>query len=240
MEFNLSQSPTVFHITHWKAGSQWLHRIMRDIALDKIVPPQLHEKQFLEAPIVRGALYPTVYVTREQFFSVKLPENYKKFIIIRDLRDTLISAYFSIRFSHAVIESSLGVWRARLEATTVDEGLVMLMDEWLPSSAAIQKSWIASGEKILRYEDLLEDDTGILCDVLLEDCGLPVSREHVESAIRANRFEKISGGRKPGEEDVMAHERKGISGDWKNYFTRAITRAFEERYGALLIQTGYA
>src|SRR5690348_2267422 len=111
-----NQEPTIFHVTHWKAGSQWLHRILRDIALDRIVAPQLFEKQFLIEPIVAGAIYPTVYVTKEQFESVPLPTGSKKFVVIRDLRDTLVSAYFSIRYSHAVIDKSLAEWRERLEA----------------------------------------------------------------------------------------------------------------------------
>src|SRR5690348_1962232 len=95
-----NQEPTIFHVTHWKAGSQWLHRILRDIA------PQILEKQFLIEPIVAGTIYPTVYVTKEQFESVPLPTGSRKFVVIRDLREALVSAYFSIRYSHAVIDKS--------------------------------------------------------------------------------------------------------------------------------------
>lgn len=28
----LAPEPTVFHITHWKAGSQWIHKILREVA----------------------------------------------------------------------------------------------------------------------------------------------------------------------------------------------------------------
>ena len=56
--------------------------------------------------------------------------------------------------------------------------------------------------------------------------------------ILANRFEARSG-RKPGEEDVTSHERKGIAGDWRNYFTPKVTREFKQRYGSLLVATGY-
>ena len=36
-----------------------------------------------------------------------------------------------------------------------------------------------------------------------------------------NRFGKRALGRKEGQEDVRSHNRKGIAGDWKNYFTQA-------------------
>lgn len=235
-----NQQPTVFHITHWKAGSQWLYKILREIALERIVVPQLSEKQFLGAPLLSGAVYPTVYVTKEQFHSVEIPENYRKFIIIRDLRDTLISGYFSIRYSHAVIDESLARWREQLGAMTIEEGLLMLMDEWLPASAKIQQSWIEAGEKFIRYEELLDKDAEILQELLIGHCEITVAPERLREVIVANRFENLTGGRKPGEENLMAHERKGISGDWRNYFTARVTEKFNERYGSLLIDAGYA
>lgn len=233
------QLSTVFHVTHWKAGSQWLHRILRDVALNRIIDPQLSEQQFLGTPLVAGGVYPTVYVTKEQFYSVNLPANYKKFVIIRDLRDTLVSGYFSIRYSHAVIDKSLADWRQRLDSCTVEDGLLMLMEEWLPMSAQIQRSWVESGEAFIRYEDLLQGDTEILRDVLIGQCGIGVSPDSLKDIILRNRFENLTNGRKPGDENRMAHERKGIAGDWKNCFTPAVTDEFNARYGKLLVQAGY-
>ena len=232
--------PTVFHITHWKAGSQWLYKILLDLVPERIVPPQLDEKQFLELPLVRGAVYPTVYVTKEEFGSVALPRNYRKFIIIRDLRDTLISGYFSIRYSHAVIDQRLARWREYLDSTSIEGGLLMLIDEWLPMSAQIQESWIDSDERIIRYEELLDNDINILEDVLIGECQLDVSRERLRGVVVKNRFESLTGGRKSGVEDISAHERKGVAGDWRNHFTPVVANRFDERYGALLTRAGYA
>ena len=67
--------PTVFHVTHWKAGSQWIHRILIDLMSQDIVKPQIGMSQFLQSPIRPGAVYPTVYVTREEFEAVDLPED---------------------------------------------------------------------------------------------------------------------------------------------------------------------
>lgn len=54
-----------------------------------------------------------------------------------------------------------------------------------------------------------------------------------------NEFEKKTKGRKEGEEDKTSHFRKGIAGDWKNYFTPKITAAFKEKHNSLLIKLGY-
>ncbi|MGB9871743.1 MAG: Wzt carbohydrate-binding domain-containing protein [Anaerolineae bacterium] len=232
-------APTIFHITHWKAGSQWIHKILAQCVPDKIVPPQLDETQFLHWPLQPGKVYPTVYVTKQQFDSVRLPSNFRRFVIIRDLRDTLVSAYFSIKVSHPVLEPRLANWRAVLHSLSLEDGMIYLMDEWLPGCARIQVSWLEAGERLIRYEDLLEHDLEILEPLLLEQCQLPVSRERFREVVLANRFERLTGGRPRGQEDISAHERKGIAGDWRNYFTDRVKQAFKTRYGGLLVATGY-
>lgn len=57
--------------------------------------------------------------------------------------------------------------------------------------------------------------------------------------LRRHTFARLSQGRRPGEEDVRHHYRKGAPGDWRNYFSPSMTDLFKARYGALLIQLGY-
>jgi SAM-dependent methyltransferase len=231
--------PTIFHVTHWKAGSQWIYRILRALAPERIVAPRVGEGQFLFAPLTAGGIYPTVYVTRAQFESVALPEGARKFVVIRDLRDTLVSGYFSSRYSHALMTNSASVLRDQLDALSVEDGLLMLMEKWLPSCAAIQASWLESGEPIIRYEDLLARDADILEETLIGHCGLEVTSGRLRQVIAEYRFETHTGGRARGEEDVWAHERKGVAGDWQSKFTPRVTEKFDELYGALLVAGGY-
>ena len=53
------------------------------------------------------------------------------------------------------------------------------------------------------------------------------------------RFEKISGGRKKGTEDTSSHYRKGVAGDWKNYFNAEHCTEFNSRFSGILQATGY-
>lgn len=232
-------APTVFHVTHWKAGSQWIHKILEQCVPDLIVVPQVEEQQFLGWPLLPGRVYPTVYVTRQQFDSVRLPPNSRRFVIIRDLRDTLMSAYFSYKVSHVLLTPQMAYFRKVLTECDFEEGLIYLMDEIMPSYALIQISWLEAGEKVIHYEDLLTHDLEILERVLLDYCQLPVSRGRLEEVVLSNRFDRVTGGRQPGQEDVTAHERKGISGDWRNYFSERIKKAFKARYGGLLVESGY-
>jgi lipopolysaccharide transport system ATP-binding protein len=230
--------PTIFHVTHWKAGSQWINRILTDCVPERIVAPQVGGGQFLYWPLQQGKVYPTIYVSADQFAEVQLPTSWRRFVIIRDLRDTLISAYFSLKVSHPE-ELDNAPLRDRLQTLSFEAGLALLMDEWLPGCARIQLSWQETGERLIRYEDLLEHDQEILEPLLLEECQLPVEPMRLREIILANRFEQQTVGRARGQEDIRAHERKGIAGDWRNHFSDAIKRKFKNRFGAVLIATGY-
>lgn len=62
---------------------------------------------------------------------------------------------------------------------------------------------------------------------------IPMTLEHFT-------FAKMSGSdRKPGDVDEMNHYRKGVPGDWRNYFTDRHVKAFRQRYGDLVERLGY-
>jgi hypothetical protein len=232
-----SAPPTVFHITHYKAGSQWIHRLFLALAPDRIVAPDAFHHQFLDQPVVPGKVYPTLYLTREQFQSVALPKDHCKFVMIRDLRDTLVSLYFSHLKSHELMTEGMRERRQLLAESSKEDGLLVTMGN-IVISAQIQWSWVAAREPIIKYEDLLKNDEQILVDLLLGKCRMRVDRGRLRDAVAANRFEAFSG-RKAGVEDVQSHERKGVAGDWRNHFTPRVADQFKERFGSLLITTGY-
>ncbi|HVM61686.1 MAG TPA: Wzt carbohydrate-binding domain-containing protein [Verrucomicrobiae bacterium] len=230
--------PTVFHVTHWRAGSQWLYKILAAASPGSIVKPEPGNAQFLHWPLRAGRVYPSVYVTKQDFDAVPKPAGARHFVVIRDLRDTLVSAYFSAKFSHPILDSDAAKLRRVLQSTSFEDGMVYMMDEWLPECARIQTSWLESGEPLIRYCDLLDRDAEILQRVLVDECRLPVDHQRLRHAILTNRFEQLTG-RPRGLEDVTAHERKGVAGDWKNHFDNRLKRAFKARFGGLLVATGF-
>jgi hypothetical protein len=232
--------PTVFHITHYKAGSQWIQGILRGCVEGDLVRAKPGVRQFLEEPIQAGKVYSSVYVTREQFDSVAVPDGSRRFVIIRDLRDTAVSGYFSLKVSHrAFATDRVSALRRQLQEGSLEEGLIHTIQHWLTVNANIQRSWLEAGEQVIRYEDLLENDVEILERVLIDECGYPVPRPRLRRAVETRRFERMSKGRPPGEEDVTAHLRKGVAGDWRNYFTEPVKDAFKEKWGELLVTAGY-
>jgi lipopolysaccharide transport system ATP-binding protein len=233
--------PTVFHISHWKAGSTWIGKILRRCEPERVVMPLPRRQQFLDQPIQKGMVYPRVLVTRQEFESVDVPEDHRRFVVIRDFRDTVVSAYFSLKISHDMTNfPGLAKTRERLQRTDEAEGMLSMLEQgMLTTSADVQRSWLDSGEPLIRYEDLLTGDVEILEPLLIDECRLQISRERLRKVIERTRFSELTGGRPRGVEDVNAHQRKGIVGDWKNHFDPQLKEAFKQRYGQLLIDTGY-
>lgn len=234
----MTQPVTLLHITHWKAGSQWIHKILRSCFPEYIVQPTLGNVQFINQNISPGKVYPTVYVTKEEFDTASLPENWFRFVIIRDLRDTLVSGYFSIKFSHPPM-GIIAEWRKILNDCDTDQGLLFLMKNWLPDSAAIQQSWLAVHEPLFRYEDLIQNDIEILKEIILKRAGMQIMPQKLEEAIIESRFENVTGGRQLGQENVNVHERRGLPGDWRNHFSPKIREDFKQLFGTLLMKAGY-
>jgi hypothetical protein len=82
---------------------------------------------------------------------------------------------------------------------------------------------------LIRYEDMITDPAGTI-SVALERMGRPFSEDRLPQAIQENSFERLTGGRKRGKEDRGSHYRKGVVGDWRNYFTREQNRSYFERF----------
>ena len=270
----ISTIPTIFHITHWKAGSQWVAEILKHSAPDRFVPWHIvdpHAMQgyglpsFYMEPFVRGNIYGTVYLTREEFqktvsgrfwrtkdgsffyprrvlgnwWNYRIRDtHYRSFVVIRDLRDTLISVYFSTKYSHPLIVDRLTQIRSVLTSSSEEDGLIYLLSDVLPDFARIQASWIGARDALLlRYENILGNEYTFF-EQLMEYCQIEVSRKRLQGIVRYNIFEAATG-RRRGEEDVNAHLRKGIVGDWRNHFTERVKAEFKKQYGKLLIDTGY-
>jgi lipopolysaccharide transport system ATP-binding protein len=104
--------------------------------------------------------------------------------------------------------------------------------------AKLQSSWVQGNDRLLlRYEDLVADEYGVI-PRMLDYCEVEVAANELQRVIQHNSFEAKTG-RKPGEEDMMSHHRKGIVGDWRNHFTDRVKEEFKARFGDVLIATGY-
>jgi lipopolysaccharide transport system ATP-binding protein len=235
--FALGDQPTVIHVTHHKAGSQWVYAVLQGVAPGRLVLPQPDYTHFLLQPILPGMVYPTVYVTREQYESVDLPRRHKTFAIIRDLRDTLISTYFSFKDTHPLMHTPADRRRGELKARSVADGFRLIMKTSLSRVERVQLSWIDSYVPLFRYEELIADSIGSFRRIL-EHCEFDVSSAILQKIVSDASFENVSG-RQLGQVSGASHLRRGAPGGWRELLTGKILAEFKERFDQTLIDTGY-
>lgn len=239
MTTTTSTATTGFHITHWKSGSQWVRAMIRRLAPDRMAA--VHGSGSLDGTEIQpGAIYSPVYMHKQWFDRFAEDQtNSRQVVVIRDLRDTAVSWYFSMLHSHPK-NPAVDKFRKQLGATTKEEGLLLTLDESVKVMSRLQLSWQQAPETtrlMIRYEDLIAD-TYTWMGQLVEHLGILATDQALRETVDAESFENKTG-RKPGEEDVNRHQRKGVAGDWVNHFTDRVKDAFKERYGQTLIETGY-
>ena len=58
----------VFHVTHWKAGSQWVRAVLDDAMPGRVISDA--SSAFFNRPIASDGIYTPVYATVDQFRSI--------------------------------------------------------------------------------------------------------------------------------------------------------------------------
>lgn len=232
-------APPVFHISQWKAGSQWVQNVFRHAVPERFIEPSVDFSHgHFDQPVRRGMVYSPLYIHHERFNSTPAAAmDHRKFVVIRDLRDILVSWHKSLLKSHET-NDIIEVHRQKLAGMTVEEGLLYLMSHrHFYGLAMVALSWTRSNEWVVRYEDLVAEEQGMFRRIF-EHCGIELPPERLEEAVRMCSFETVTG-RKRGQEAAGSHQRRGVAGDWRNHFTKAVTHEFKIRFGHLLVVTGY-
>jgi Sulfotransferase domain len=148
-------------------------------------------------------------------------------VLYRDLRDVAVSHVFYVRRTPWHPEYPLYSERS------THEGLSLFAARTLSPFVEWVRSWRANAGDIglfVTYEDLLSDTVGVMSRVA-GHFELDASVETVSAVVARHSFEAMSGGRTRGHQDDASFFRKGVSGDWRNYFTPELTEVFNDRIG---------
>lgn len=172
--------------------------------------------------------------------------------LVRDGRDVIVSAV-----AHGLniarqrwAAGAKGASSADLEAAQQledrvipDDWFELTLSSWIDvNTAMLEASPMFENVLRVRYEDLLVDPEEHAISMLrfiAEDSGVSVTPGQGVACLEEASFRTLSGGREPGEEDRESFFRKGVAGDWENWFTIDQMRTFDERAGELLEELGY-
>ncbi len=174
--------------------------------------------------------------------------------LTRDGRDVIVSFYFHFnRPTDSPNYSDKDVYMRKMrtilgpgaDPNDVHANLPRFIEYIFENPIACKQNWRDHNRSWLRqdgvcpvkYEDLRENCESTLAG-LIECLGRPVDSQRVRDAVEHFSMQRMTG-RAPGEEDKESFIRKGIVGDWKNYFTQESARLFNELAGDMLIELGY-
>ncbi len=161
----------------------------------------------------------------------------KSFLVVRDPRDTIISEYwhsrnYPLQWNREIVENrTLSEYIAYVfQSGDFEKQTLNWIRDWL-------KYIETESVYILKYEDLLSDTFSTMKNAF-EFLNFKVNDNEIESIIKLNSFEKLTG-RKRGVEDSSKFIRKGISGEWKEVFSDEQKIYFHSIGEDIIQQLGY-
>lgn len=233
-----SKKLNLFQIVEYpKSGGTWMTQLVSTY-LDTYYPRNVVPK-FKHAVIHGHYMYSSAFN--------------KVIYVVRDGRDIMISYYFhqmvgNNRINPSVIKSN----RQKLPLddyndikTNLPKFIEYLNTDYLKSFNKF--SWSQLNENyynqkdnicIVKYEDMLNDAQAELKRALIYLGEENINQDKLDEAVNKLSF-KNQTKRKPGEEDKKSFLRKGVAGDWKNYFTKDAAIMFDKYAGQNLIDLGY-
>ncbi len=198
-----------------------LNRSEKNLIVDKVTP-------------YLGTSNAVVSGIRQNFPKAKVIE------LIRDGRDVAVSGAFD-----SLMKDSPGTDRyayfveqrpnVTLKRFFDDELIRTWAKYWIEPLHAMQS--MREECLTIRYEEMIQNQAEVLNRVF-EFLGVDANHEIAESAAENARFEKMTG-RPQGVAVHTAKARKGIVGDWKNFFTRRDGQLFHELAGPCLERLGH-
>ncbi len=245
-----SRFVNIYHCCTQKTASQWFRAVFSDPVIIRHtgLDPEPYvalglRYANLDKPLPPHTVGVHLYIDHPTYAALPKAEPYRSFFVLRDPRDLVVSWYFSARYSHARNPIILEM-RAELERLEERDGFRYVIDKVAEfGTFEAQLSWVEAPPdphvRIFRYEDLAADNAAFL-GRLLDWLEIRLSPAEFEALARRNSFERLSHGRKQGEEAARSHYRKGVAGDWKNHFDEAIMAHFRAVTGDLVTRLGYA
>jgi hypothetical protein len=166
----------------------------------------------------------------------------KIIVLVRDPRDIAISmTYYAMRAKTDLRKLEI-TWQMQNVPRDVSEKEMLSYFKEHGFNLPWWGSYLDNVEKIphivVWYEDMLRDTFTVLSRVL-NSLGNSLPRQELLGIVRSRSFKFFSKGRERGIELKDHHYRKGVTGDWMNYFTSAENARFCEKYERYMSHFGY-
>lgn len=231
----LSASLPLYVVNEYpKSGGSWVGEMLGDLLE---VPFPRNRVPSLERSIMHGH-----YLHSTGMHNVV--------IVWRDGRDIMTSFYFHAYFKNdrnngVLVDLMRGSLPFR-DYTDVEANLPIFLERMLTRPITPRFTWQQFVSKWygftsaihVKYESLLDNTAGELGRIIEGMVKATPSTERLEEIVERHSF-RMTSGRPAGTEEKTSFLRKGIAGDWKNYFSREACEIFDHYAGNELIRLGY-
>lgn len=179
--------------------------------------------------------------------------NSKKMIcVVRDGRDNMVSFYHHMYFGTGITSDAVKQ-KYRMEAPftnfeNVKENMPAYIEYMFTKFKAEGKVFTWSGFVnsyynkpniiFIKYEDMQQNTVAAIAELLTKLLNKTPDLEKLSASVKKFSFAEQTK-RQKGNEQKGNFLRKGISGDWKNYFSREACEVFDKYAGDELIKLGY-
>jgi len=176
----------------------------------------------------------------------------KPVCVLRDGRDALVSYYHHMYFGNSILPERV-FEKYRSTAPFKDfqnvEGNLPAYIEYMFTkyrlsgrffswTGFVNSFWNNPNVVFVKYEDLLVDPANALGTSIKQLMQVEINNDLLKTAVDKYSFQSLTQ-REPGEENKKDFLRKGIAGDWKNYFTKEACEVFNHYAGNELVLLGY-
>lgn len=235
----------VVHLTFPKSGSHWVTDVLSDKEILAYAPwvtfRRCEDDRLSSWAAQRDGFFtgPMFSVTYEEWSQFR-GKGDKAIHVMRDPRDHVVSWVFSFSYSHES-QPHIQLIRPVLLASDMRRKLMLGMYQFWQSSW-IERSWAGKpnteSEYLTTYERIVNDEFGEF-KAMLDFLQWPVPDDIIRKVVEQSSFERRSRGRKRGETSNVSHYRRGVAGDWRNYFDRRLGEMFERAVPHMLTELGY-
>ena len=233
----------VIHLTFYKCASQWVRDILTDPEISGVSGFPLLAGGIdvisegwpdVPANSFAGPLYGASY----ENWLANAVEDDRAIVVLRDPRDLVISLVFSLGFSH-VPSSMTRLLRSPISAASDADRVrigIFLLTQWADRMRSWGTAPPGDREYVTNYRRLTGNPKEEFA-AIFRFLGWKIEPRLLHRVVDRHAFEKRTG-RHPGDVNPFSHLRKGIDGDWRNYFDRELGEDFEATFPQLLADLG--
>lgn len=235
----------IFHAAIQRTGSQWIKAVFSDQRIIKhtrllVYPQHRYEWNEFQERFPEFTFVPGLYISYPAFEEIVKPRSWKAFYVLRDPRDVVVSWYYSMLETHALM-GKVPKHRKVLRQLSFEEGISYSI-KVLNLKFQFMRTWVYNSSDpnvlLVRFEDLVTDPfEGFV--TIFNFCQIDIPDQVLKTVLEDYTKEEMRRRDLQGRIGSKSHYRE-TSADWREIFTDKHKQLFYAITGNLIETLGYS